>query len=93
MAGAGTAVEHQVKVKLTQNQFDALVSFVFNLGPGALLQSTLLSMLNDGKSAAEVGPQFDRWVNGPHGPMPGLVRRRAAERAMFEGRPTHASGL
>lgn len=82
------AVNHQVTVPLEQHQFDALVSFTFNLGQGALGGSTLLKLLNAGR-IAEVGPQFNRWVNGPNGPMPGLVRRRAAERAMFEGQPIH----
>ncbi len=81
------AIDRNVTVQLQQCQYDALASFTYNLGAGSLAQSTLLRMLNAGKSAAEVGPQFDRWVNGPNGPMLGLIRRRAAERAMFEGRP------
>ena len=87
---AEAAVNRLVTVPLEQHQFDALVSFTFNLGQGALAQSTLLRLLNGGSAPSVVAPQFDRWVNGPHGPMPGLVRRRAAERAMFEGQAIHA---
>jgi GH24 family phage-related lysozyme (muramidase) len=65
-------------------QFPVPLSFTFNLGQGALAQSTLLKLLN-ARRYDEVGPQFLRWNNGPNGPMPGLTRRRAAERAMFDG--------
>ncbi len=69
---------------LEQHQFDALSSFVFNLGGGALRDSTLRKMINSGdiKSAA---PQFDRWNKAGGKVLAGLVRRRAAERRMFEG--------
>ena len=87
---AEQAVSALVRVALTQNQFDALVSFTFNCGVGALAHSTLLKMLNAGLGPEKAAPQFARWVNGPNGPLPGLVRRRAAERAMFEGKPIHA---
>ena len=75
-----------VKVPLTQGQFDALTSFVYNLGPGNLSNSTLLRLLNAGdyKGAAA---QFDRWNKAGGKVLPGLVRRRAAERALFEGKP------
>lgn len=79
-----TAVENAVKVPLTQNQFDALVSFTYNVGEGALTSSTLLRLLNGGDYGA-AAVQFDRWNRGPNGPMPGLIRRRAAERRMFQG--------
>ena len=76
-------VARLVKVPLTQGQFDGLVSFVYNLGPGALEKSTLLDQLNRGDydSAAE---QFGRWVKAGGKTLVGLVRRRAAERALFE---------
>lgn len=79
-------VDRLVKVPLTQGQFDALVSFAYNLGPGALEKSTLLDQLNRGDydSAAE---QFGRWVKAGGKTLAGLVRRRAAERALFEGKP------
>jgi lysozyme len=74
------------KVPLTQGQFDALVSFTYNLGAGNLSNSTLLRLLNAGdyKGAAA---QFDRWTKAGGKELPGLVRRRAAERALFEGKP------
>ena len=84
VAWAEAAVNRLVPVPLEQHQFDALVSFTFNLGQGALAQSTLLKLLN-ARRIAEVGPQFLRWNNGPNGPMPGLTRRRARREAMFEG--------
>ena len=75
------AVTEMVKVPLTQNQFDALVSFAFNLGIGALRFSTLLKRLNAGLPCAE---EFDRWTMAGGKTLPGLVRRRAAERRLFE---------
>lgn len=79
------AVARQVRVPLTQGQFDALVSFAFNLGEGALAQSTLLRLLNAGDYAGAAA-QFDRWNKAGGRVLPGLVRRRAAERALFEAR-------
>ena len=71
-----------VKVPLNQNQFDALVSFEYNVGYGALAGSTLLRLLNarDYKGA---GGQFGRWVYGGGKILPGLVRRRKAETLLF----------
>lgn len=76
------AVRKGVKVKLNQEQFDALCSFVYNVGPGAFNISTLLSLLNKGEYAS-VPSQLMRWVNGAQGPLPGLVTRRKAEGALF----------
>lgn len=79
---AEAAVHRLVKVQLTQSQFDALVSFVFNLGQGKFGQSTLLATLNAGdySGAAE---QFPRWVMAGQAKLPGLEKRRLAEKAMF----------
>ncbi|TAJ97005.1 MAG: lysozyme [Reyranella sp.] len=76
------AIKHLVDVMITQNQFDALASFVFNIGATQFGNSTLLRLLNkwDYEGAAE---QFKRWNRGADGVLPGLVRRRAAERALF----------
>jgi len=76
------SVTDLVKVPLTDNQFAALVSFTFNVGVGALTESTLLRSLNQSKyqTAAD---QFLRWVNGGGKEMAGLVRRREAERTLF----------
>ena len=76
------AVDSAVKVPINQSQFDALVSFAFNCGVGALQESTLLRLLNQ-RDYIGAAAQFDRWVKGPDGPLPGLVRRRDAEEALF----------
>jgi lysozyme len=80
---AGAAVASLVKVPLTQGQFDALTSFVFNLGMRRLAESTLLILLNksDYHGAAA---QFARWVRSDGQVLDGLVRRRAAEAKLFE---------
>ncbi|WP_179038247.1 lysozyme [Limnobaculum xujianqingii] len=75
-------VSRLVKVSINQNQFDALVSFAFNLGSNALKGSTLLKRLNEGNfhSAAD---QFTRWVYANNKFMQGLYNRRQAERELF----------
>lgn len=75
-------VNSLVNVPMTQNQFDALVSFTFNLGGKAFANSTLLRVLNAG-SYALVGSQFLRWDDVAGKPSPGLLRRREAERELF----------
>ncbi|EQA1884668.1 lysozyme [Citrobacter freundii] len=71
-----------VRVKLTQGQFDALVSFAYNVGSRALSTSTLLKKLNVGdiKGAAD---EFLRWNKAGGKVMPGLTNRRKAERDVF----------
>ena len=76
------AVNYQVKVSLTQNQFDALVSFAFNCGTGALQHSTLLRKLNQGNYHATAN-EFRKWVRAGGKILPGLVNRREQERGMF----------
>jgi lysozyme len=73
-------VNRAVYIPITQGQYDALVSFAFNLGMGALLKSTLLRKLNAGSDASG---EFARWVNAGGKRLDGLVRRREAERALF----------
>lgn len=82
VAGAEACVAGAVVVPLTQGQFDALVSFVFNLGCGNLQRSTLLELLNLGAydRAAE---EFGRWIHAGGVVLTGLVNRRAAELALF----------
>jgi lysozyme len=82
-ATAEEAVREAVRVPLSQSEFDALVSFTFNLGPGALRQSALLRKLNDGDRAG-AAREFDRWVYAGGERLTGLIRRRAEERALFE---------
>ena len=78
-----SAVCRLIEVPLGDLCFDALVSFTFNLGEGALAASTLRRLANAGR-LVEAGPQFDRWVFAGAHKLPGLVRRRAAERALWE---------
>ncbi len=75
-------VSKLVKVKLTQGQFDALVSFAYNLGVRSLSTSTLLKKLNAGdyRGAAD---EFTRWNKAGGQVLAGLTRRREAERALF----------
>jgi hypothetical protein len=75
-------VNRLVTVPLTQNQFDALVSFTYNLGEGALAESGLLRKLNAGDYAG-AAPEFAKWVRAGGVILPGLVRRRAAEADLF----------
>jgi lysozyme len=82
LSEAGDEVESLVRVPLTQGQFDALTDFVFNLGAEALKRSTLLMLLNVGNYAAAAN-QFRVWVLDAGAVQPGLVTRRAAERALF----------
>ena len=76
-----------IKVPINQNQLDSLTSFVYNVGIGAFQSSTLLRLLNSGAPKEEVAAQFDRWnkgtVRGEKVVLPGLVRRRKEEKALF----------
>lgn len=84
---AERAVKHLVGVRLAQNQFDALVSFVFNLGAFALKRSTLLKRINNNQHE-DAPDQLKRWVygrvNGKMQKLNGLVRRREAEATLYE---------
>jgi lysozyme len=76
------AVTRLVKVPLTQNQFDALVCFSFNVGAKALENSTLLRLLNAGNKVGAAS-QFANWNKAGGKVLPGLVTRRAAEAKLF----------
>ena len=75
-------VSRLVKVGLTQGQFDALVSFTYNLGSRSLSTSTLLRKLNAGDYAG-AADEFLRWNKAGGKILNGLTRRREAERALF----------
>lgn len=76
-------VQKFVTVPLTQNQFDALVSFCYNVGSYAFRTSTLVAMLNANKYI-EASEQFGRWVKGDNGQiLAGLVKRRNIEKTLF----------
>ncbi len=81
-ASAEADVERLIHVSLADNQFSALVSFVFNLGGGALKKSTLRRKLNVGDYDS-VPSQMNRWVQAGGKVLRGLVRRRAAEAELF----------
>lgn len=85
IAESERSVGRYVAVPLTNCQFDALVSFTFNLGSGNLRTSTLLKKLNSGDYAGAAS-EFLRWVNAGGERLPGLARRREAEKALFEER-------
>lgn len=77
-------------IKLTQNEFDALVSFVFNIGISAFNKSTVRKMILAGDMVA-AGNAFGMWIKNDGKIMKGLIRRRASEKALFlkdEGQPT-----
>jgi len=71
-----------VKVPLTQNQFDALVSFIFNVGSKNFTSSTLIKKLNAGDYAGAAN-EFPRWNKAAGRVLNGLTKRRAAERELF----------
>ena len=75
-------VSRLIKTALTENQYSALTSFTFNVGAGALQRSTLRMKLNRGEfqNAAD---EFPKWRIAGGRILAGLVRRRAAERALF----------
>ncbi|WP_323012884.1 lysozyme [Devosia sp.] len=82
LAAVEADVLQQVKVPLNANQFGALVSFTFNLGSGNLRKSTLLKRLNAG-AYQDAAAQFGLWINAAGKPLPGLIKRREAERMLF----------
>ena len=83
LEGAEAAVNNGVEVELSQNQFDALVSFCFNVGAAAFRNSTLLRLLNQGHYD-DVPAQLRRWVHCRGEVVQGLVRRREHEIALWK---------
>lgn len=77
-------IQRLVTTPLSQGQWDALVSFTYNLGAANLESSTLRRLLNAGDYAGAT-EQFPRWNKAGGRVLPGLVRRRAAERELFLG--------
>ena len=86
VASAEQVVRRYVQAPLTQGQFDALVSFVFNLGPVKFASSTLLKLINGNQFARAAG-EFGRWVygtvSGRRVKLSGLEKRRADEAKLF----------
>lgn len=82
------SIRDSVRVAINDNQFAALASFVYNVGPGAFRSSTLLRKLNQGdiRGAAD---EFPRWNKAGGRALAGLTRRRNAERLLFLGEDFH----
>ncbi|BAP28949.1 lysozyme [Edwardsiella piscicida] len=78
----GREVSSALRVSVSQSQFDALVSFAYNFGLPVLSGSTLLRKLNAGDYAGAAA-EFPRWNKSKGKPLPGLTRRREAERCLF----------
>jgi lysozyme len=75
-------LDKYVKVNINQNQFDALASFVYNIGETAFVKSTMLTLINQ-NSLTSAASQFDRWVFDNGKRIQGLVNRRAKEKSLF----------
>jgi lysozyme len=91
LAEAVRCVRNAITEPITQGQFDAMVDFCFNVGRGNFLQSSLRRKVNLGDHAGAAG-QFGLWINAGGKPVDGLIRRRAAERALFTGTAAKANG-
>ena len=81
-------VEDNVIVELDQSQFDALVAWTFNLGPGNLRESTMLKKLND-SDYTSVPSEMKRWNKAGGKTLDGLIRRRNAEALLFQSKEWH----
>ncbi|MEY3197354.1 MAG: hypothetical protein RLZZ59_725 [Pseudomonadota bacterium] len=80
---AEMAVARNIVTPLESNQFDALVSFVFNLGAASLQRSSLRQKINYGSDDDEIYTEFMKWVYCQGRKLPGLIRRREAEANMY----------
>ncbi len=78
-------VERLVSATLNQSQFDALVSFTYNIGGASLGSSTLLKKVNANPSDATIADEFKKWVYAGGVKLNGLVSRRAEESALYFG--------
>jgi len=81
-------VEDNVMVELDQSQFDALVAWTFNLGPGNLRESTMLKKLNNADYES-VPFEMRRWNKAGGKTLDGLIRRRNAEALLFQSKEWH----
>lgn len=86
VAEAEAAVNRLVRVPLEQNQFDALVCFVFNVGVGAFKSSTILRLINERAESMRIAAEFLRWVYVKGKKLAGLETRRRKERLLYLGR-------
>jgi lysozyme len=72
-----------IKVNVNQNEFDAICCWCYNVGEGNVASSTLLKLLNSNADKNSIGDQFLKWNKAGGQEIPGLTRRRQAERALF----------
>ena len=79
---AENCISRNVKVPVTANQYDALVSFIYNIGCGAFSSSTMLKKIN-ANQIEDAGEEFKRWIYANKKEVAGLVTRRARERVLF----------
>lgn len=70
-------------ITINQNQFDAIVSFAYNVGTGALQSSTLLKRVKANPNDPDIRNQFSKWVKAGGRTLPGLVKRRQAESELY----------
>ncbi|WP_319205630.1 lysozyme [uncultured Ilyobacter sp.] len=75
-------VKKLIKVQLDDNQFSALVDFTYNVGTGNFRNSTLLRKINSGEMVG-ASKEFERWVYSNKVKLPGLIKRRKEEKALF----------
>lgn len=83
LASYEDGVNRYVQQTISQNQFDALVSFAYNLGLGALKGSTLLKRVNSNPCDPDIRVQFGKWVKAGGKTLNGLVKRRAEETDLY----------
>jgi lysozyme len=76
-------VDNLLKKPVTQNQFNALVSFAYNVGSGALASSTLLKLVNNNPNDANIAKEFLKWNKAGGNAVKGLTNRRIKESALY----------
>jgi len=74
---------NNLKLAINQNQFDALVCFIYNIGFGAFLKSGILRSIRATPNSPVIQALFSEWVNGGGKRLPGLVRRRTDETTLY----------
>jgi len=77
------SIDPMLREDLTGNQFGALISFAYNLGEGALKQSTLLKKVNANPLDAQIRNEFQKWIYADGKKLNGLLRRRNAEADLY----------
>ena len=83
VASFAKKVEKLVTSSITSNQFDALVSFAYNVGVGNFSKSTLLKKVNANPSDKTISLEFEKWVRAAGKVLPGLVKRRKEEARLY----------